>query len=293
MSGIARRRARREAIARLVALGVALALAAACGLAGPGFHGPSVPYVATPEDVGLAMLTLAGVSARDTVYDLGSGDGRLVLAAARSFGARGVGVELDPALVQESRERAVKAGLADRVTFRWQDLFEADLRDATAVMIYLLPRINLKLRPKLLAELRPGTPVVSHDFDMAEWRPDRTMQVRAPDRLHTLHLWVIPARVEGAWTLEIAGPPAPWHGTVELVQRFQEITGTLRGATGDGIPLRGMLRGDALSFTAGDRSFRGRVETAGSGPAQTASGTLEITGTTSPAAYRWTARRAG
>ena len=295
---VPRRRARtRGVVAPLVALAAAVALAAGCGVGGPGFHRPSVPFVATPEDVGVEMLKLAGVTARDTVYDLGSGDGRVVLAAALEFGARGVGVEIDPVLVQQSRERAAVAGVADRVTFRWQDLFEADIRDATAVMIYLLPEVNLKLRPKLLADLRPGTPIVSHDFAMAEWRPDRTVQVRAPNRVHTLHLWLVPARVEGTWSIEIAGPGGPSRATAIFAQRFQELAGALGGETGEPLVLRGELRGDAITFTATDvtgetRRFTGRAESNGTGPAQSAAGTVEIRYGPSPGDYAWTARRA-
>ena len=142
---------------------------------------PGVVFVPTPPDVGMEMLKLAGVTSNDLVYDLGSGDGRLVIAAAQLFGARAVGVELDAKLVQDSREAAAKAGVADRVTFIWGDLFQVDLRPATAVMLYLTADMNLRLRPRLLSELKPGTPVVSHAFDMGEWTPDRSVRVFSAD----------------------------------------------------------------------------------------------------------------
>jgi hypothetical protein len=128
------------------------------------------------------------------VYDLGSGDGRLVIAAAREFGARGVGVEIDARLVQDSRESALKAGVADRTRFLWQDIFQADIAPATIVTLYLSPELNLKLRPKLLRELRPGTRIVSHDFGMGDWRPDRTLRAQGPTREHVLHLWIVRQR---------------------------------------------------------------------------------------------------
>jgi SAM-dependent methyltransferase len=140
------------------------------------------------------MLTLAGVTARDVVYDLGSGDGRILIAAARDRGARGVGLEIDPALVALSIERARRLGLADRLSFWQQDLFEADLTPATVVTLYLSPDLNRRLRPKLLSELRPGVRIVSHSFDMGDWVPSRTLQVSSNEGSHTLYLWVVPSR---------------------------------------------------------------------------------------------------
>lgn len=169
-----------------------LLVLAACDTARPSFHGPDILYVATPEQVAAEMLRLAGVTASDVVYDLGSGDGRLVIAAARDFGARGVGVEIEAGLVQESREAAARAGVTERATFLWQDLFATDIAGATVVTLYLRDDVNLRLRPKLLRELRPGTRVVSHDFGMGDWVPTRVLRVRGPDREHTLYLWVIP-----------------------------------------------------------------------------------------------------
>jgi SAM-dependent methyltransferase len=149
-----------------------------------------VPFVPTPADAVAAMLRLAGVKKDDVVYDLGSGDGRIVITAARRHGARGVGIDIDPARIAEAEQNAHAAGVASRVRFVRQDLFDADLGEATVVTLYLLPRINLRLRPKLLAELKPGTRVVSYGFDMGDWAPERTVEVGSS----TLYLWVIPPR---------------------------------------------------------------------------------------------------
>jgi SAM-dependent methyltransferase len=148
-----------------------------------------VPFVPSPNDAVAAMLKLAGVTKADVVYDLGSGDGRIVIAAARR-GARGVGIDIDPARVAEGERNARAAGVAERVRFIRQDLFDADIRDATVVTLYLLPRINLRLRPKLLADLKPGTRVVSYGFDMGDWAPERSVEVGSS----TVHLWVVPPR---------------------------------------------------------------------------------------------------
>ena len=177
---------------RPAALALAIALAAGCATTPTG--SPGILFVATPELVGIEMLRLAGVTKDDVVYDLGSGDGRLVIAAAREFGARGVGVELEAKLVQDSRESALKAGVADRTQFLWEDIFRADVAAATVVILYLSPELNLKLRPKLLRELRPGARIVSHDFDMGDWPPTRTLRAKGPTREHALHLWIVPAR---------------------------------------------------------------------------------------------------
>jgi SAM-dependent methyltransferase len=172
---------------------IAVMVSMATGCAGTPTGSPGILFVATPEQVGLEMLKVAGITRDDVVYDLGSGDGRLVIAAVREFGARGVGVEIDAKLVQDSRESALKAGVADRTRFLWQDIFQADIAPATIVALYLSPELNLELRPKLLRELRPGTRIVSHDFDMSDWRPDRTLRVQGPTREHLIHLWVVPA----------------------------------------------------------------------------------------------------
>src|SRR5262245_7490876 len=175
---------------RMLMILVAVALGACARV-----PGQDVPDVRTPPAVVNEMLRLAKVTANDVVYDLGSGDGRIVIAAARDFGARGVGIEIDPGLVALSREQARKAGVADRVTFRSDDLFDADLSDATVVTLYLSYNMNLRLRPKLLRELRPGSRIVSHDFDLgADWLPDQTVQVLWRDRKSNVFLWVVPPK---------------------------------------------------------------------------------------------------
>ena len=168
---------------------------------------PDVPYMPTHEKVVAEMLKVAKVGKDDILYDLGSGDGRIVITAAKEFGARGVGVDIDPDLVREARENAVKAGVADKVKFLQQDLFKTDIREATVVTLYLWPEINLRLRPKLLGDLKPGTRVVSHNHDMGDWKPLKTVRVRVPHEYvisktlnmrvphqHKIYYWVVPAR---------------------------------------------------------------------------------------------------
>lgn len=147
-----------------------------------------VPFVESPQAVVDQMLDLANVDEDDVVYDLGSGDGRIPITAAKKYGARGVGIEIKPHLVEKARKNAEENGVADRVEFRQGDLFEADISEATVVSIYLLPTVNLELRPKLFRELEPGTRVVSHDFNMSEWDPDTTWE----EGSDTVYLWTIP-----------------------------------------------------------------------------------------------------
>ncbi|NJK35224.1 MAG: class I SAM-dependent methyltransferase [Oscillatoriales cyanobacterium SM2_2_1] len=167
---------------------------------------PDVPYVPTPDVVVERMLKLAGVKKGDIHYDLGSGDGRIVITAVSKFGAlRGTGVEINPELVTQAQENAKKAGVGDRAKFVNQDLFQSDFSDATVVTLYLLPRINLKLRPQLLRQLKPGTRIVSHDFDMDDWKPDKVEVVQGPQREHTLYLWVVPKKVPPELLKEVPG----------------------------------------------------------------------------------------
>jgi SAM-dependent methyltransferase len=208
-----------------------------------------VPFVVTPDNVTLAMLELARVGPEDYVIDLGSGDGRIVIVAAKRFGARGLGVEIVPDLVKQSRESARLAGVAKRAEFREQDLFKTDLGTATVVTLYLLPEVNLQLRPSILA-LAPGTRIVSHDWDMGDWQPDRTLSLAVPDKKIGLeksskvHYWVVPARIEGVW----CGSGAAESTRLELAQSFQDF----RGRAGNGKssqPLAGRIEGRTLRVT--------------------------------------------
>ncbi len=155
---------------------------------------PDIGYIPTSEEVVGAMLTLAGVTGEDILYDLGSGDGRVVIAAAEQFGTRGVGIDIDLERIQEANENAQRAELSDRVKFRQQDLFKSDFSEATVIILYLLPHLNLRLRPELLRQLKPGTRVVSHDFDMGDWKPDQVMEIQTKEE-STLYYWVIPEHV--------------------------------------------------------------------------------------------------
>ena len=170
----------------------ALLLAGCAAAEWPGGKKPDVPWVVTELAVVNAMLDAARVGATDVVYDLGCGDGRIVINAAQR-GARGIGVDIDEKLIRTARRLAERAGVADRVTFAVQDLFETDLRPATVVALYLSRDLNLRLRPKLLHDLRPGSRIVSHDFDMGDWSPERRFEVsRDLFRTHTVFLWTIP-----------------------------------------------------------------------------------------------------
>lgn len=149
---------------------------------------PDVVYVPTPDEVVEAMLKVANVNSKDVLYDLGSGDGRIPITAAKKFGTRGVGIDIDPQRIQEANENLKKAGVGDKVRFIQGDLFELDLSKATVITLYLLPTLNMKLRPSLL-KLKPGTRIVSHDFDMGDWKPEKTLQVGGK----TVYFWRVPA----------------------------------------------------------------------------------------------------
>jgi SAM-dependent methyltransferase len=226
-----------------------------------------VVFVPTPMEVVIGMLNLAGVSDRDVVYDLGSGDGRIVIAAARHYGARAVGIDIDSGLVQESRRSADTAGVARKVEFRRGDLFETDVREATVVTLYLTRALNERLRPNLFRELRPGSRVVSQNFDMGDWEPDSLVTVRGKHFGETpVHLWVIPANVAGDWTVELDGPgSAPTRFGLSLTQRYQIVTagstarGRLRGyrlvlivrRDGRSLTLEGTVDGDTIHGSLG------------------------------------------
>ena len=221
-----------------------------------------VPYVPTPMEAVDVILGLAAVGPDDVVYDLGSGDGRIPIAAAQRHGARGMGIEIDPALVRRAGENARAAGVADRVRFVRGDLFRADLRPATVVTLYLLSSLNLRLRPLLLEQLRPGTRVVSNSFSMGEWRPDSVVVVERPggDFGPRIYFWVIPARIGGVWEVDAGGERL----ALEVRQSFQRFEATVHAA-GRAYPVEDpVLRGDSIAFTvrlpaSGARRFTGRV----------------------------------
>lgn len=207
---------------------------------------PDVPYVATPMSVVEAMLDLARVDRRDSLFDLGSGDGRIVVAAAERYGTPGIGVEIDSGLVVRSRENAREAGVEELVSFVRGDLFEVDLRPASVVTLYLLSTVNRRLRPKLLDELRPGARVVSHSFGMGEW-PYDTM-VRVPpegERGAYVYHWVIPARVAGTWRFTTSGGDT---FTVEIDQRYQQLRMRVVEGPAGAVVRDPRLRGTGLEF---------------------------------------------
>jgi SAM-dependent methyltransferase len=204
------------------------------------------PFVATPMELTEAMLDIAAVFPGDVVYDLGSGDGRLVIAAA-ARGARGVGIEYDRSLVELSRANAERAGVTDRTSFLHADIFESEIRDATVVLLYLGAAFNLRLRPILLDQLRPGSRVVSHAFHMGDWEPDTLVVLGSGAERANLYAWVIPARVDGFWYLEIEGVVPV---TLEFFQRYQEVTGSLKAGERSFALQDGRLDGETIRFEA-------------------------------------------
>jgi hypothetical protein len=211
------------------------------------------PYVPTPQAVVDAMLDFAKVGPRDFVIDLGSGDGRIVLTAARRYHARGIGVDIDQDLVNASTAEADRQGLADRVSFQRQDVLEARIQDATVLTLYLLPGMMHLLQTKFMRELRPGTRIVSHDFTMGEWKPDRERSLDVQEKYgtrgdwkSTLYYWVVPARVDGAWRFAL--PDAGEEPLMlQLTQHFQEVAGVSGGAPAGA--LRGRLDGERIDFS--------------------------------------------
>jgi SAM-dependent methyltransferase len=192
------------------------------------------------------MLNLAEVGENDIVYDLGSGDGRIVITAAKERGARGVGIDMNPERIRESKANAAEAQVGDRVTFLQQDLFQTDISEATVLTLYLLRRVNLEIRPKILYELRPGTRVVSHAFDMGEWEPDLVVRVGS----NTVFYWVVPANVSGVWEWTMpTGNGTPEQYKLHLDQQFQAVSGTVTAAGAEMSLGEPHLVGDRLEFT--------------------------------------------
>ncbi|MGB7218359.1 MAG: methyltransferase domain-containing protein [Vicinamibacterales bacterium] len=214
-----------------------------------GQPGKDVVWVPTPDAVVAKMLDMAAVTPQDYVIDLGSGDGRTVIGAARR-GATAHGIEYNPDLVVLSRRAAAAAGVGDRATFAQADLFNSDFSRATVLTMFLLPEINMRLRPIILG-LKPGTRIVSNTFSMQDWEADEIATVANCPVYCTVHLWLVPAKVEGVWRL-----PA---GDLELQQQFQVVRGTLTSGTSTTPTAGGRLRGDRISFTVAGDQYVGRV----------------------------------
>jgi hypothetical protein len=241
-----------------------------------------VVYVPTPQVVVDEMLTMAKIGPNDFLIDLGSGDGRFVITAAKKYGARGFGVDLDTYLLRMARKNAQSAGVADRANFVEQNLFETDLSQATVISSYLLPEMNLKLRPRILA-MKPGTRVVAHDYHMGDWYPDDQRDIVVPEKkvgtpgLSYVYLWYVPARVAGKWQtqLNVAGKETSYE--IAFDQLFQTLDGTLRGGA-DSVTLRGKLKGDQITFTTLPKGSPGnqRHEFTGKVSGDTMTGTVRI-----------------
>jgi len=234
-----------------------------------GQDGKDVVWVPTCQELVDKMLDMAKVTPKDYVIDLGSGDGRTVITAAKR-GARALGIEYNPDMVALSKRNAAKEGVTDKAQFKEADLFESDFSEATVITMFLLPTINLKLRPKIL-DLKPGTRIVSNSFTMDDWKADETATVYSLQEncgnYNTAYFWIVPAKVEGTWTLP--------QGRLRLKQDFQMISGTLEsGATV--APVNGKLSGDQVNFSAGNVSYTGRVN------GSTMQGTAKSGGITTP-----------
>lgn len=238
-----------------------------------GQPGKDVVWVPTAQALVDKMLDIAKLTPSDYLIDLGSGDGRTVITAAKR-GARALGVEFNPDMVALSRRNAAEAGVTDRATIVRGDIFETDFSQATVITMFLLPDINLKLRPKIL-NMKPGTRIVSNSFSMGDWKADESATVDDENASYwrTALLWIVPAKVEGTWHLA--------QGDLTLKQEFQMVTGTLRSA-GSALPVtNGRLRGDQITFTAGGADYTGRVN------GNTIEGSVKSRGNTS----NWSASR--
>jgi SAM-dependent methyltransferase len=234
---------------RFIGGGVALAAAVATPILAQPFF--DVPFVPTPQVVVDEMLRLAGVGPKDVVYDLGSGDGRIVITAAAKFGARGVGVELNEHLIYQSEASAQQANVENRVKFLQQDFFKTDFSEASVVTLYLLPAVMKRLRERML-KLKPGTRLVAHDFDFDDWRPDVKTTIRK-----NVFLWIVPARVDGRWRMRVDLPQGPFPFDIDVRQKYQEIDGIVKI---EGPPPGGLweakLEGDRIRFVVVDSRER-------------------------------------
>jgi precorrin-6B methylase 2 len=236
-----------------------LILLAGCSYAGQagqefqpqvGQEGKDVIWVPTPQELVDKMLDMAKVTEKDYVIDLGSGDGRTVITAAKR-GAKALGIEYNPEMVELSKRNAAKEGVSDKASFVKADLFESDFSQAQVITMFLLPDINIRLRPKIL-NLKPGTRIVSNTFTMGDWSADETATVKDGCASYcTAHLWIVPAKVEGTWRMP--------QGELALKQTYQVVTGTLQSGNNTTAIVKGKLNGDQITFSAGGTEYSGRV----------------------------------
>jgi hypothetical protein len=277
------------------------ALLLSCLIAGANAAELTVPYVPTPQNVVERMLEMAAVGPQDYLIDLGSGDGRIVVTAAKKYNVRGFGVDLNPVRVNEGIQNAAKAGVSDRVAFQQRNLFDTDLSDATVITMYLLPRVNLELRPRLL-DLKPGTRIVAHDFDMEDWRPDQSASVETIDKYgsgsgggtSSVYFWVVPAKTCGVWQwqLTIGGNPQNYELTLE--QKFQMISGAVKVGASSVKLTDARLRGEriSLSFSADVNGGTLKHEFSGRVAGNTIEGTVVLSGGRTQGQLEWNAIRA-
>ena len=280
-----------------------LALAGLLALASPSslqelnwqqYRGYDVPFVPTPPEVVDEMLRLANLKAGDVLYDLGCGDGRIVIAAAKKYGVKAIGIDIDPVRISESNENAAQAGLTGKVRFIEQNLFEADFRDATVVTMYLLTSVNLRLRPKLLTDLKPGTRLVSHSFEMGDWKPDQTTVVSTSyDDQRDVHFWIVPANVTGRWDWDLPDGKGKRHYTLQASQEFQVVTASgTEGVWPLTINEIGLV-GDQIKFRL-DTEADGKMASflyEGKILGDTITGTVKLVGNAKAAAVAWKAAR--
>ena len=261
-----------------------------------GWDDGTVPYVQTPMEIVERMLRMAEVRAGDSVIDLGSGDGRIVIEAAKR-GARGLGVDLDPALVKLATQNAQRVGVADRARFEVRDIFETDLSGASVVTMYLLPDFNVKLLPRLLA-LKPGTRIVSHDGAIGDWPADETLQMRTPEKPvgiggnSKIELWIVPADIRGAWTSQIPQHGGTWN--FQVGQRYQMLELQVRAEGRELLVRNTRLRGDEvkLVITGIVKSRAWHHYFVGMTKGDTIEGELTVSDGNNKVVYPWLAKRA-
>jgi SAM-dependent methyltransferase len=231
------------------------------------------PYIATEYRVVEEMLKALDLKGGDILYDLGCGDGRIVIEAVKKFGIRGVGIDIDPRRIVESKANASAANVSDRTTFLQQDLFESDIREATAVAIFLFPEMNLKLIPKFFQELKPGTRITSHNFGIGEWRPDREISLKVGiDGFHKVLFWILPANMSGAWR----GKFKQEEWVLQITQKFQNVGGRFSRNGKDFVPIsKAMVQGDKISFSLGQENQKLPLIFEGKVMGQTLEGTIK------------------